>query len=133
MSAIDRCHDCDARLATEADAIEAEKRGDGGDASICWRAWYGDTCMRDSIDWRAETLRLRIDLAYHKGLEEAALQTRGEIEALGEKHDALVRAIRASHEALCVPSYSERKLHGPGCPFAEMSPEDARAVEASRA
>lgn len=43
---------------------------------------------------RAELAKLRSDLAYHKGLEEAALQTRGEIEWLGVKYDKAVAALR---------------------------------------
>ncbi len=48
--------------------------------------------MREAADALDERER-QID--YHKGLEEAALQTRGEIEWLGVKYDKAVEALRA--------------------------------------
>lgn len=57
MRANERCLDCDAPLATDADAhkdgCECERC-----ASLCWRAWHG-RCVREPHDWRAEALAWR--------------------------------------------------------------------------
>lgn len=49
----DRCPDCDAPLATQAD-YDATAEGEGAD--LCWREWNGDVCILPEVDWRARAM-----------------------------------------------------------------------------
>lgn len=67
----DRCHQCDAKLATPED----DKRHGGNDCaetpcwceSLCWSSYFW-RCQRKPHDWRSESLRLRGDLADARAL-----------------------------------------------------------------
>lgn len=57
MSVADRCPDCDATLATQADY---DAHPDGCECercrSLCWRVYESAWCSRPPVDWRERAL-----------------------------------------------------------------------------
>lgn len=61
----DRCRDCDKPLASSLDGLaRTTGRSPTPDQNaLCWRAWHGDVCQWQPVDWRARCLELHAALA----------------------------------------------------------------------